>query len=78
MLYGDETHVHEIMHSSQNSNDVISDIIKGASNKYSTNQGNAEVSFMRIRNFDQCSTNNKAFPKGKERNLLKILKEYNQ
>lgn len=74
----DETQVHEIMHSSQNSNDVISDIIKGASSKYSTNQGNAEVSSMRIRNCDQCSTNNKAFPKGKERNFLRILKEYNQ
>lgn len=49
MLYGRWNTSSWKTHSSQNSNDIISDIIKGASSKHYTNQGNVEVSSMTAR-----------------------------
>lgn len=43
--------------------DLISDIIKDASRKHFTRQSNVDVSSVRARISDQCSTNKKGFSK---------------
>lgn len=43
--------------------DLIFDIIKDASRKHFTHQGNVDVSSVRGRTSDQCSTNKKGFSK---------------